>query len=280
MDLVVGTAQIGLNNYGISNVNIDETSRTNVLKEITKSKIKFLDISNAYGQALSEVKKIQKPKFDLIMKFTLPDKEEIFNYLKNLIDDFSVSSLLFHRYEDLISSKELWHILYSKKTQLGIKKLGVSLYNYSELSNLLSHKIIPDVIEIPYNFIDREFEPYFKEIKNKNIEIIVRSIFLQGILIKNEKRLPNKLLCFSTIVKKINQISLKHNISPNKLLFDFVKQNPHIDKVVIGIENEIQLKENIKAFNEIPNINALNDLMELKFPLNKKYKKINNWKKL
>lgn len=278
MDLVLGTAQIGLKNYGIGNVNINKTSGSNILKEIKKSEIKFLDISNAYGEALSKIKKIHNSKFELILKFTITNKEDVFDYIKDLINVFRINALLFHRYEELINNKDLWDKIYHRKDELGIKKLGVSLYNYSELRTLLSKKIIPDIIEIPYNLIDREFEPYFKEIKEINIEIIVRSIFLQGILIKNEEHLPTKLLKFSPIVRKIKQISIKYNISPSKLLLDFIKQNQFIDKVIIGIENEIQLKENIEDFKAIPNIEALKDLLRFNFQIDDKMKKINNWK--
>ena len=50
--------------------------------------------------------------------------------------------------------------------------------------------------------------------------------------------------------------------------------------MIIGVENEIQLKENIEAFKAKPNTEALSDLMEFNYQIDDKMKKINNWKKL
>ena len=67
----------------------------------------------------------------------------------------------------------------SKKEGL-IKKIGFSLYNPQELEKLFELNYIPDLIQVPFNLIDRRFEPYLKELKNMDIEIHVRSIFCKA----------------------------------------------------------------------------------------------------
>ena len=59
-----------------------------------------------------------------------------------------------------------------------------------------------DVIQIPYNVADQRGKKYFKFIKKKHIEIQVRSIFLQGALLKKIK--SNFKLC--EIYNKMNTL--------------------------------------------------------------------------
>ena len=49
-------------------------------------------------------------------------------------------------------------------------------------------KINVDVIQLPYNILDRRFEKFFKMIKSKKIKIYVRSVFLTRSINLNFKK--------------------------------------------------------------------------------------------
>ena len=48
-----------------------------------------------------------------------------------------------------------------------------------------------DIIQTPFNLIDRNIEKlgYFSKLKKRNIEVHVRSIFLQGLLLMKYEKL-------------------------------------------------------------------------------------------
>ena len=50
------------------------------------------------------------------------------------------------------------------------------------------------MIQVPFNILDRRLatKNYLNKIKKKKIQIHVRSIFLQGILLANIKKIPKK----------------------------------------------------------------------------------------
>ena len=112
------------------------------------------------------------------------------------------------------------------------------------------------MIQLPYNFVDRRAEVYFSKLKDKNIEIQVRSIFLQGSLLT--KVSTNKKL--SVIFEKFNQLSQNKHINRLRYILSFILRSRYIDKVIIGIRDLKELKQinNINFFYN--SVNALNKL--------------------
>ena len=64
------------------------------------------------------------------------------------------------------------------------KKIGVSVYSPEELNKIINKYKI-DIVQFPMNIFDRRFlkNNYLEKLKKKKIEIHVRSIFLQGLLL-------------------------------------------------------------------------------------------------
>ena len=128
-----------------------------------------------------------------------------------------------------------------KKSKL-IKNIGISVYDVKNMLQILK-KIKIDVVQLPYNILDRRFEKTFNLLKKKRIKIYARSIFLQGLIVS---KLKNKLTN-SKEIKKINDFSLKNKISKLKLCLSFVKKNNLLNKIIIGTDNLEQLKEILKV---------------------------------
>ena len=83
------------------------------------------------------------------------------------------------KYIDDNFKKELFNL----KKENKINKIGVSVYTEKEILEIL--KIAkPDIIQLPINILDQKLvhNGLLKKIKNNNIEIHARSIFLRGLL--------------------------------------------------------------------------------------------------
>ena len=122
---------------------------------------------------------------------------------------------------------------------------------------MIINKVSFDLIQLPYNFVDRRAEVYFSKLKDKNIEIQVRSIFLQGSLLT--KVSTNKKL--SLIFEKFNRLSQNKHINRLRYILSFILRSRYIDKIIIGIRD-------LKEFKQINNINffynCVNALNKLK----------------
>ena len=74
-------------------------------------------------------------------------------------------------------------ILYKLKKDNIIKKIGISIYDFTILKKVIS-KFNIDVIQLPYNLVDRRIEKFKKLFIKNKIQIYARSIFLQGTILK------------------------------------------------------------------------------------------------
>jgi aryl-alcohol dehydrogenase-like predicted oxidoreductase len=187
---------------------------------------------------------------------------------------------MLHSFEDYKNKYIINKLLYYKNLNK-IKKIGVSIYNVEEAIELLNDNII-NVIQIPFNYLDNQwFNIEFQELVNMNkknnskniIEIHVRSIFLQGILLNPIIKYPNNIDIneFNNLNMIINEVTTKLNLSKIELCFAYINSFNWIDKFLIGIDNYEHLILNYNIINK--NL-KLND--EEIFYIKNKFKNINS----
>ena len=130
-----------------------------------------------------------------------------------------------------------------KKNKLKIN-FGYSIYSFKNLEKIIIN-FWPDLIQCPYNIFDRRIENIkIKNIlKKKNIKVQARSIFLQGILLKKTNQLPKFFLKWKKLFLNFENLTKINKLSPLSLCFNFVNNNKDIDEIVIGVQNNKELKE-------------------------------------
>lgn len=251
----LGTVQFGIP-YGISNKNgqTSENEVEKILNYAKKTGINVLDTASTYGTSEKVLGKNNLTEFKIVSKFLLKDNQKsISKQLKQSLTDLNVESLygyIAHRPLEIANKPELWNELSYLKKQGTIKKIGFSFNEFDEIKTLLSLKITPDIIQVPYNYLDNRFEPYMKELKKKGCEIHTRSAFLQGLFFSD----TNQLNTFFNDVKPIIKQLQEHGDYLPGLLLNYCTEKPFIDKVIFGINTLSQLKSNI---NNLSIINTL-----------------------
>ena len=95
---------------------------------------------------------------------------------------------------------------------------------------------------MPFNILDQRLNNnlFKKIISRKKIEVHVRSIFLQGILV-DKKLIPSKIKKNPAIKRWF--LYIKKNNKSNKRVFQILNGNKFINKIIIGYRNSKQLKE-------------------------------------
>ena len=204
--LALGTVQWGLN-YGISNLKGKTTSNEvkNILEKAQKENIKILDTSPQYGDSEKILGENNLENFDLVTKtekfsnelISKKDKEFLISTFKKSLFKFSVNSiygLLIHNVDDIFKEGGNYLIdgLETLKNKKFVEKIGISVYSSEQIDKALNI-FKPDIIQAPINIFDQRLikDGTLKKLKNLNIEVHARSIFLQGLIFLKDNNLPN-----------------------------------------------------------------------------------------
>lgn len=254
----LGTVQFGIP-YGISNQS-GKTSPGEVGKIIEtarEKKIRMIDTASAYGNAEKVLGEHDLTGFKVVSKFMPPGESEtvsdhFYRTLRNLQAD-SLYGYLAHRPKHLAEHTAIWKELQALKEDKLIMKIGFSLNEPSELEQLLEKNIQPDIIQVPFNYFDRRFMKSMISLKKEGCEIHSRSAFLQGLFFMDIDQLDSY---FEPLIPVIENLQQNIKNLPGALL-NFALNQPFIDYVIIGVENNEQFIQNLDSlttFDPLPEL--------------------------
>ena len=141
----------------------------------------------------------------------------------------------------------IYKSLLNLKKNKKIKKIGISIYDFENSIRILK-RFNFDILQCPYNVIDRRLDNsrYMNFFKRKKIEIHVRSVFLQGLLLM--KKRPSKFDKWAKLFKIWDKMN-KNNVLQSALnAVNFVLKNKNINKIILGFENSNQLKSILQNY--------------------------------
>ncbi len=262
MELVLGSAQFGLD-YGISNADgmttLNEISK--VLRFAQKTKIKKIDTAYSYGNSHKSLASTNLENFKIISKLpkldgVIVDKDYPLRITNEILSDLNlnqIEGLLFHSSKDLLSKNGdfLYKSLMNLKQEKLIKKIGVSVYDPKEIKILIKNFDL-EIIQAPLNIFDRRIihSEITNELRDRNIILQVRSIFLQGLLLMNIDSLPTYFDSWSEHMTKWDKFNKSNKLNAIESCISFIKNQNLIDEVVVGINNLKQLKEIYNYFTK------------------------------
>jgi aryl-alcohol dehydrogenase-like predicted oxidoreductase len=260
----LGTVQFGIS-YGISNdLGIPDDSELKRIFDIAfLNGITVLDTAPAYGNAEERIGVLSENRFNVVTKFVnVANRQALRDTLEQSIQRIKAEQLyayMAHNSDELISKPDLWDCLRNEREKGRIKKIGYSLYTTDQLEQLLLLEMKPDIVQLPYNLIDRKFENYLPELKSYGTEIHIRSVFLQGLFFMDTESLPEKLQPLKSTHLEIKRLCIENNLTISQLLLSYVNHHPLINKIVVGVASAKQLLENIR---DITTERLSNDLLD------------------
>ncbi|PIY79913.1 MAG: aldo/keto reductase [Candidatus Pacebacteria bacterium CG_4_10_14_0_8_um_filter_43_12] len=252
--LVIGTVQFGLD-YGIRNEfgQVSYKEVTKILNLATQLGINTLDTAQVYGnceKVIGRYLKHNNARFQLISKIDGDNPALVKKTVIASLKDLNITSIygcLVHQFADYEQFPLIYDVLRSLKTKKKIKKIGFSLYFPDQLERLLEKETEIDIIQVPFSIFDRRFEPYFKLLHEKQIEIYVRSVFLQGLFFQQVTNLPNYFDSVKNKLSKLQALANSNNIPLEAMCLNFVDFQQLIGKIIVGVHTADQLKNNIQA---------------------------------
>ena len=254
--LILGTVQFGLQ-YGVNSAGRpSEEAVKSILSEASKGGITTLDTSSAYGNSEEVLGEsiITPGHFKIVSKYpkgTTPVWEMFNSSLRRLKVD-KLYGYLLHHFEVYKNNPKVWDEFIALKESGKVQKIGFSLYTPEELQFILDNKSPFDLIQVPFNIFDKKFLPLMKEVHDKGVEIHVRSTFLQGLFFKERDALLEKLTPMKKYLLQLDEFSKQSGLSISEIALNYNLQNPHIDGVLIGVDNVEQLKMNLTSVKDTP----------------------------
>ena len=260
MKIALGTAQFGIH-YGIANTNgqVDKTEAESILAYARHHGVDTVDTAIAYGSSEQCLGEIGVDGYHIVTK--LPEIPANYGNLKLWVDNAvqrslktlgvkSLSGLLLHRPSQLLDpdKQDLWDLLIQLKNDGVVKKIGFSIYAADELDELWG-LFKPDLVQAPYNVFDRRLDEsgWLKRLSIGEVEIHVRSIFLQGLLLMNEGNRPKKFDNWLPIWRKWENWLSQNGITPVQAAVSFSLSDERIARVVVGVDSLYQFEKIITA---------------------------------
>lgn len=266
--LCLGTVQFGMN-YGINNAigrqpTIEESCE--MIDYALSHGIYTIDTARAYGNAelvLGEYFKSHKPDKSLkIITKLRPNvidesTKDVYGIIRSEIEDSldrmgvdCLDGYLLHTPEYVYNQDILDGMVMLKEASL-TKHIGISIYDIKEGEAALSAGIF-DYIQMPYSILDQRGirTGFLKKARKSGLKVATRSAFLQGLLLMDEEKIPEKVADSKPYLKIVQDVAGEYDVKMADLILGFVKNEEDIDYLVFGVEKLSQLKEDIDSYNK------------------------------
>lgn len=250
--LALGTVQFGLA-YGVSGMThpVDPVETRKILEFARISGIDRLDTAPAYGD-------IEERLNDLVadLDFSIVSKLPSCASVSELERSFEQScarlkpkldGMLFHDPANLRGSEgaRIWERALKLAEDRSLS-LGSSYYDPSALVSDIGRLPSLKMAQLPANAFDQRLAET-RELPD-GIEITIRSAFLQGLLLLDQRRAKHRLPQASAALTKWHRWCSNQRLSPIIAAFSIVK-GLEPDFVVVGVDSLSQLKELVDAWN-------------------------------
>ncbi len=251
--------------YGISN-KVGKTSPsvvTEILSLAQMAGVKVLDTASLYGEAEGVLGGNRLEAFKIVTK--TPKFESQFigpHHVELMLDTFSrslerlsvdrVDGILVHNAEDiLVDGGGLLVAGMERLRELGkVSKIGVSIYDVGGLDELL-RRFTPNLIQLPLSVFDQRLiqSGWLDRLSGLGVEIHVRSVFLQGLLLMPLDNLPIYFDPIRPLLARWHAAAREQGMSLIQAALAFVRDLPQVDCVLVGVESVSQFQACLQDFS-------------------------------
>lgn len=269
--LALGTVQLGLD-YGLNNTDgKPDRGQAFAILDCAKSLgIDLLDTAKAYGDSEEVIGAYFKEKGESFMVmskqlFTTPEECEAM--LKASFEKLRVTTLygdLQHDFSLIRKNPALWSTFHEQYLEGITQRIGISVYQPADIEWMWEQGLDFHMVQCPYSIFDRRFEAIMPVLRRKNVEVHVRSVFLQGLFFREAENLPAHFLPVQEQIRELRKIAAESGLGIADLCLGFAVLNDDIERVVIGVESCENLKENVSSLAKLDRVRAcMADLQKL-----------------
>ncbi len=161
-----------------------------------------------------------------------------------------LDGLLLHQPRALLSEQgeEFYGALVELKAARKVEKIGISIYDPSELDALWPHFDF-DLVQAPLSIVDQRLisSGWLERMAREGTEVHVRSIFLQGLLLMDDACRPAKFARWNLLWANLNSWLREHELSALQACLGFALSWPEIGRIVVGVDGLAHLQQIVAA---------------------------------
>lgn len=258
--LALGTVQLGLP-YGVANRTGQATAAeaAGIVARARAAGLDTLDTASAYGDSHRRLGEIGVAGWRVVSKLPpLPgDASDVGGWVDRCVEASlaalnvaSLYGLLLHRAADALEERgpALRAAVERLKARGVVRKIGVSIYDPALLGDL-QEQFPLDLLQAPFSILDRRLETsgWLERLARRGVEVHARSVFLQGLLLMTEDERPAKFARWSGLWRAWRAWLGSERLAPVEACLGFALARGNIDRVIVGVDNAIQLNELLAA---------------------------------
>ena len=162
----------------------------------------------------------------------------------------SIYGLLLHRPDDLRKpgAERLVALLAELKSVGTVARIGVSAYDPAQIELALD-RLPLDAVQVPVNLLDQRLlrDGTLDRLKRRQVEVHVRSAFLQGALLAEPSALPGHFAPHRERLSAVGRAADRAGLSRLALCLRFVLDQPVVDRLIVGVTSVAELRQILAA---------------------------------
>ena len=256
MKIALGTVQFGME-YGVANKagRVPLAEVKSILELAASKGIDTIDTAIAYGDSETVLGEAGAKQWRVVTKLpAIPDEVTdittwVTKQIEASLNRLGISQLhgvLLHRPDQLLGKhgKSLAYALQHIKALGYTRKIGISTYSPEEIENIKGALHL-DLIQAPLNIFDRRLikSGCAKRLKDQGTEVHVRSTFLQGPLLIQQSKRPEKFKRWNPLWTVWHKWLEDSSLTAVQACLAYVMSAKEVDRVVVGVDSLTQLRE-------------------------------------
>jgi aryl-alcohol dehydrogenase-like predicted oxidoreductase len=258
--LALGTAQFGMP-YGVANRagQIGPADARRILLRARGAGMDTLDTAVAYGTSESELGSIGVSDWSVVSKVppVPPNCDDVHGWMRAAVAGIlerlriaRLGGLLLHAPMQLLEGQGA--AVYSSLRQLradGLtQRIGISVYGPDELE-ALADRFLFDIVQAPFNILDRRLvsSGWLQRLRSSGVEIHVRSLFLQGLLLMRATERPPEFSRWQRLWDSWHSWLERSGVTAVQACVGFVAGYADIGRAIVGVDSVQQLEEILAA---------------------------------
>ena len=260
-------------NYGIANSSgrIVQEEVSSILNFAWKNGIKCLDTAEAYGASElaigTHIEAHPNQSWEIITKVRATG-DSVANQINSSTKKLGIQPavLLAHDTDSFLTSNFQEGLAKARDHGM-ISKLGVSLYRQDEIERVMAAEVPPEIIQLPMNILDTRLyrNGVLTELNNQNIEIHVRSVFLQGLFYLTALELRDNFSEVIPHLDRLRSISESANVSIAELSLLWLESLEQVSKIVVGVDNSSQLHSHLATLQQSVDTAYFDEALSIQF---------------
>jgi aryl-alcohol dehydrogenase-like predicted oxidoreductase len=269
LKFILGTATFG-NSYGVANekLNFKYQDLENLMIAAQELGIQTIDTAPAYGPAEKVVGRFHSynRKFAVHTKVSNHpnlSRSDVVNSIDQSILNLYVDKidvLYFHSADFLIneSQETVKQLLKAIKGTGLVSRIGASVYTEEEIKKISKLWKEIEVFQVPENIMDQRLlnSSLLPKLASSGIAIHVRSIFLQGLLLMENSKIPQNLLSSKSYLLELQNYAHELQMSVLDVCINYLSKLTWASDFLIGATTPSHLADIVNYqqadFMEVP----------------------------